>query len=257
MNNIKNTVVLYTGLLVLLFTQNSKAQVKSQNNDIWLHYVGKNRVNQKLSFTLEATMRYANGFSEKQQWFIRPSLDYQFTKKFMGSVGYTHYNTYSYGSPAMNITSIPENHYWIQGTYAYNCNDWKFTHRLRSENRLVGVAVGALNTSTNTLDYLIDSYTYRSRLRYLFLVNHPLVKNDGKTKLFALAGDEVFLNLGDYSGKTLINQNRIIAGFGYNINKNNQVQLSYIHQNIWNFKNTIQESNPTLRVSYITNLDWF
>ena len=114
--------------------------LKSQNNNVWFHYVGKNRVTEKLSFTFEATMRYANGFSEKQQWFVRPSVDYQFTKKFAGSVGYSHYNTYSYGNPAMNKTDIPEDHVWIQGTYVHNSGDFKFTHRLRDENRFVGIA---------------------------------------------------------------------------------------------------------------------
>ena len=65
-----------------LFTVNiSYGQVKESNNDIWLHYFGKNMITEKFSFSFEATMRYANGFSEKQQYFIRPSVDYQFAKK--------------------------------------------------------------------------------------------------------------------------------------------------------------------------------
>ena len=55
-------------------------------------------------------------------------------------------------------------------------------------------------------------------------------------------------------GKTLLNQNRLIAGFGYPIDKQQQIQLAYIHQNIWNKTNTIEEVNPTVRLSYLTNL---
>jgi hypothetical protein len=66
----------------------------------------------------------------------------------------------------------------------------------------------------------------------------------------------MFLNIGSNAGKTFFNQNRIIAGLGYNLNGNHQLQLNYIHQKIWNFSNTIQEINPTLRVSYMTNFDW-
>ncbi|MEQ3661553.1 MAG: DUF2490 domain-containing protein [Flavobacterium sp.] len=90
----------------------------------------------------------------------------------------------------------------------------------------------------------------------MFLANYALTKVDDKTKLFAVVGDEMFLNIGSNAGKTLFNQNRIIAGLGYNINLNHQLQLNYIHQNIWNFSNTIQEINPTVRMSYITNFDW-
>lgn len=96
-------------------------------------------ITEKFSFSFEASMRYTNGFSEKQQYFIRPSVDYQFTKKFMGSVGFSHYNTYSYGSPAMNKISIPENHFWIQGTFVHISGQLKITHRLRDEFRYVGV----------------------------------------------------------------------------------------------------------------------
>lgn len=241
-------------LLCVLSAISLNAQaVKSQNNDVWFHYAGKNKLSEKLSFTFEATMRYANGFSEKQQWFVRPSIDYQFTKKLSGSVGYSHYNTYSYGDPAMNKTDIPEDHIWVQGTYVHNLGDFKFTHRLRDENRFVGIAKYDIVSS----EYEIDRYEYRNRLRYMFLVNYPLLKKDNQTKLSVFFGDEMFLNIGKNAGKTLFNQNRIIAGLGYNLNAQHQVQLSYIHQNIWNFGNTIQETNPTVRISYLTTFDWY
>jgi deoxycytidylate deaminase len=57
-------------------------------------------------------------------------------------------------------------------------------------------------------------------------------------------------------GATLLNQNRIIAGVGYNIDTHNQLQLSYIHQKIWNFPDTIEENNPTVRLSYYTNFSF-
>lgn len=240
-------------LLSVLFGVSLRAQtVKSQNNDIWLHYVGKNNLNEKWAFTLEATMRYANGFSEKQQWFVRPSVDYQFAKHFSTSVGYSHYNTYSYGNPAMNKTETPEDHVWIQGTYVHNSGDFKFTHRLRNEHRFVGIA----KYEVETANYEIDTYEYRNRLRYLFLANYPLLKKDNQVKLSGLLGNEAFINIGTNAGKTLFNQNRVIAGLAYNFNSHHQFQVSYIYQHIWNFSNTIQESNPTIRVSYLTNFDW-
>jgi hypothetical protein len=245
-----NFLVALIGLLGILLPTVSSAQTKTSNNDVWFHYVGKNLLTKKLSFTLEATMRYANGVLEKQQYFVRPSFDYQFTKKFNGSIGYSHYNTYVYGSPALNKTDIPENHVWIQGTFVYTKGKFKFTHRLRDENRFVGIAV------KNGTDYSIDHYEYRNRLRYMFLMNYTLTKKEEKVKLFGIVGNEAFFNLGSNAGKTFFNQNRIIGGLGYNIDKNQQIQLSYIHQNIWNYTNTFQESNPTLRISYITNLDF-
>lgn len=248
-------------LVCSLSTRSYSQTVHSSNGDIWLHYFGKNMLTKKLSFTFEGTFRFANGFSQKQQYFVRPSLDYQFTKHMMGSVGYSHYLTYVYGSPAINKIPVPENHVWLQAQFTHQLGDLKVTNRLRDEFRYVGVAVKDAEGK-----YSINRYANRNRFRYMLLMNYPIVKNDKKaTKLFGILGDEVFLNIGSISktpnvdknaGATLLNQNRLIAGFGYNINPHHQVQLSFINQNIWNFPNTIEERNPTVRLSYYTNFSF-
>lgn len=251
MTKCNNFIVNLLVLIGFLLPNFSGAQTKTSNNDVWFHYFGKNKLTEKVSFSFEATMRYANGLSEKQQYFVRPSIDYQFTNFFTGSAGYSHYNTYSYGSPSLNKISIPENHFWIQGTFIHSSGKLKITHRLRDEFRYVGIPAMQSNG-----DLAIDHYDYRNRMRYMLLFNYPLIKNEDVTKLFALFGDEVFMNIGSNAGKTFLNQNRLIGGFGYNFDKNHQIQLSYIHQNIWNFSNTLHESNPTIRMSYITNFDF-
>lgn len=248
---LKNGLLFFIWIVSIFACDTSNAQEKTSNNNIWFHYFGKNMLSEKFSFSFEATIRYANGFSEKQQYFVRPSFDYQITKKFMGSVGYSHYLTYSYGDPSLTEIPIPENHVWIQGTFIHNHKELKIIHRLRDEFRFVGV------TSVNSQGNLeVVDNVYRNRLRYMLLLNYPLLKQNESTKLFALLGDEVFMNLGSNTGKTFLNQNRFIGGFGYNFNKYQQIQLSYIHQHIWNYSNTLQESNPTIRLTYVTNFDW-
>ncbi len=230
-----------------------KGQTVSHNNNLWLHYLGKTMLGKKLSVTLEGSMRYTDWGNQKQQWFIRPSVDYKFNKHFTGSIGYTHYTTYSYGNPAMFKTQIPEDHFWLQGTFSHQTGQLKISNRLRDENRLVGIPVSVTDSASGQTTYKIDHYQYRNRFRYMLLLTYPILKKENETVLFAVLGDEAFLNIGKVSGATLFNQNRIIAGFGYNINKKNQVQLNYIHQNIWNYTNTIVENNPSIRLSYINN----
>lgn len=248
----KNIIRLRTVVLLLMIFYKGHSQEISNNTNVWLHYSGKNKFSEKLSFTLEGTMRYADGFSEKQQWFVRPSIDYQFSKSFGASIGYTYCDTYVYGEIPMNKITIPEQNIWLQGTFTHNVKDLKFIHRLRDENRFVGIA--ALN---NKGEFEIANYEYRNRLRYMFLLNQPLIKKDGKAKVFAVLGDEVFVNIGVKDAKTLVQQNRVIGGFGYNFDAHHQIQINYIHQNIWNLKNTLIEDNPTIRISYITNFDWY
>lgn len=248
-----NTIVrVRTVVLFLMIFLKGYTQQTSNNTNVWLHYSGKNKLTEKVSFTLEATLRYTDGFSQKQQWFVRPSLDYQFSKSFVASVGYTYYDTYVYGEIPMNKITIPEHHGWLQGTFTHNAKDLKFTHRLRDENRFVGIS--EMNSQG---DFEITKYEYRNRLRYMFLLNQPLSKKDGEVKIFAVLGDEVFVNVGVKDAETLVQQNRIIGGLGYNFDAHHQIQVNYIHQNIWNLKNTIMENNPTIRISYITNFDWY
>jgi hypothetical protein len=88
------------------------------------------------------------------------------------------------------------------------------------------------------------------------MLNFPVLKHDKNTVINGFVGDEAFINIGKNAGATLFNQNRLIIGFGYVMSKNSQIQLSYVKQQIWNFTDTIEEINPTLRISYLTNLDF-
>jgi hypothetical protein len=238
-------------MLLALSMSASQAQVQSHNNDIWFHYMGKFMVAKKTSVSFEGVMRFANGFSEKQQFFLRPTIDYQFTKHFQGSLGYSYYKTFVYGSPSLNKIPIPEDHIFLQGLFTHQFGDLKLTNRLRDEQRWVGLA----SISPGTTEYKINDYVYRNRLRYMLLASYPIIKKGKSPLLSVIVGDEAFFNIGKKSGKTLMNQNRVILGLGYQIDPHQQVQVSFIQQKIWNFSNTLEETNPTVRFSYITNIN--
>ena len=239
--------------ILSIFSNSLYAQTISHNNDIWLHYFGKFNLKGRSAVSFEATSRYANGFSEKQQYFVRPSFDYKFSKNLTASLGYSHYKTYVYGEPAINKIPVPENHVWLQATISSQISKLKITNRLRDENRWVGIA----GKENNSNDLSIIDYTYRNRIRHMILANYPIAKISNKYQLSAIAGDEAFYNVGKNAGATLMNQNRIIGGMGLTTNPHLQFQLAYIHQHIWNFSNTIRESNPTIRLSVYTNVDLF
>ena len=238
------------------------AQTISHNQNAWLHYVGTFHLTKKTSTTFEATMRYTNGFTEKQQYFIRPSFDYQLNKYITGSIGFTHYTTYVYGSPAINKRPTPENHVWLQFVSAHQVGSIKLTNRLRNEFRFVGIATPTVTNPLSQDDYVIQDYTFRDRFRYMFLATVPLYRMKNQQKVVGILGDEAFINIGKLGsdvtknevGNTRMNQNRIISGLGYIFNARCQVQVAYIHQTIWNFPNTIRESNPTVRTTLITKI---
>lgn len=251
----------YIFVFLYVIVSSTFAQTVSHNENIWLHYVGKFSMTKKASTTLETTMRYANGFSEKQQYFIRPSFDYQLNKHLVGSIGLTHYTTYVYGNSAINKTATPEDHIWLQGVFTHQVGNIKLTNRLRNEFRFVGIATPTKPTPVNQDDYVIHDYRFRDRFRYMFLATFPVYKENNQSKVIGIVGDEAFVNMGylgtdvnkNEVGNTWMNQNRILAGIGYVFNPHYQIQVAYVHQTIWNFPNTIRESNPTVRTTLVTS----
>ena len=72
--------------LALLAIGGSFAAQQINHNDLlWLHYLGRNKVSDHLSIGLEATLRLANHLDQKQQYFIRPFVDYQCTPNLVAS----------------------------------------------------------------------------------------------------------------------------------------------------------------------------
>lgn len=228
MKRFNKSTIISLGLLSLVM--NIHAATQSDNYNFWLHYFGKLHFHRKWSLSFETSVRYTDWGKQYQQWLARPSVDYTINKHFTGSIGYSHYKTFTYGSPAMFKSPIEEAHIWEQISSKHSLNQWTLNNRLRDENRFIGA-----------------DKTYRKRLRYMMLWSYPVINK----KLNLLLGNEVFLNIGNYSGKSLMNQNRVIVGFSWLYNPTFQIQLSYIHQNIWNYNNSIFENNPTLRLSIL------
>lgn len=217
-------------LIVICYCINGEASTKTVNNNLWIHYIGKIQIKPKWSFTIETTDRHTDWGKQHQQWFVRPSIDHVINTHFTASIGYSHYKTFSYGNPAMFKTPLEEDHIWGQLSSKHAIKKWTVSNRLRDENRFIG-----------------PDQTYRNRMRYMLMINYPLISK----KLHLQFGDEAFFNVGSYSGKSVMNQNRIIAGFAWFYRPNFQIQLNYIHQNIWNYNNTIFEINPTIRLSIL------
>lgn len=233
---------------LLLFSAPAIAQLESVNSNAWLHYMGSFNLNPKYGVSLEATHRMSNFTQDFQQFFVRPSFDYKLKSNLTASLGYTYVLTGVYGSPAMNKRNMPENHVWLQGSIQNKIGKVSITNRLRNENRFVGIA--SPNLEINDVDY-------RNRMRYMLLASLPIVQLNNSQSLNGIIGNEIFLNVGENAGATLVNQNRVIAGLGYKLNGSNQIQLAYILQNIWNYGNTIKEDNSTLRLSYVSSLKLF
>jgi Protein of unknown function (DUF2490) len=136
----------------------------------------------------------------------------------------------------------------------------RFDTRLRYEFRWIGQNQDVANKS-----FLyggdFSTTTFRERFRFQLKttipLNHP--KMDDKTWYFQ-AYDEIFVGVGKNVANTnLFDQNRILAGFGYKINKFMAFEASYMQQSIYRFNNATKDNvdlNNILQLNIaVTNVD--
>jgi hypothetical protein len=75
-----------------------------------------------------------------------------------------------------------------------------------------------------------NGYNYNFRVRYNFSFFIPLKGKELIAKTpFAAIGNELFLNFGDRVVYNTFDQNRLFAGFGYQISSHLNAQLGYMN----------------------------
>lgn len=67
--------------------------------------------------------------------------------------------------------------------------------------------------------------------------------------------DEVFLGFGKRIGKNVLDQNRFITAFGYQFNKDFNIQLDYLNQCMIKADGMHMEGNHTIWSCVVYNLD--
>lgn len=101
-----------------------------------------------------------------------------------------------------------------------------------------------------------SSTTQKERFRYQLKAILLLGKEKMEDKTwYCQASNELFVNIGEQVANTnLLDQNRVLIGLGYRINKNFSVEAGYMQQAIFRFTNSSKNNvdlNNILQLNFI------
>ena len=227
------------------------------NSNLWITHWGDHRLSEHWSFHTEGHWRRADLGKNWQQFLLRPAVNYHVNEHLMFTVGYSYYTNYAYGEYPIRFSNWEHNVY-EQVQLSNSFGRLKITHRFRLEQRFLA-KIRTSESDPNGTE--LERYVYQSRVRYRVGLTVPLGKHEKiEPGVFsANVYDEVFLNFGDTERLDHIQQNRVSALLGYQVNKPLNLMLGYLLQTIQRPSaaagSDLVEMNSTVHLALVYNLD--
>ena len=232
-------------LLLFAFFLSTPTQAQTEiygDNDVWFLLLNKVDFSEKWSFLNETHLRRHRWLEQKEQFLIRPAIDYAFNTSVTATVGYTYIRTYAYGEYPLPM-SVPENNIWEQITLSHKITEQvNISHRYRIEHRWIGNI-----EQRGTAPPEIDGTRFTQRFRYRLTANFPIVKTEEGTRLYGHIFDEIWFNLRDELHVMNFDRNWLYLGVGYHFSPDLRLEVAFLDQWINQSANNRYEHNPTLQ----------
>lgn len=252
--------ILSSSLFLVFFCIGAFAQthrIADPNTNLWVSHWGDQRFHTHWSFHTEGHWRRTDLGARWQQLLLRPAINFHLNDQVLITQGYSYYINYPYSTYPIRFQNW-EHHLWQQIQLTQAIGRVRVQHRFRLEERFIA----RLKADTDDPSHgVFDAYGYQNRFRYRVWVTVPLGGHDKVAPgvFSANVYDEVFLNFGDPTRLDHINQNRISALLGYQVNKELNVLVGYLHQTIQRpgaaAGTDLLELNSTLHLALVYNLD--
>ena len=206
--------VLLLTVVYLSFVSLTVAQTKNvtKKDKQWLQYYNTIKLNNSWIIKSDGGFRWENRFENNSQYIIRTGLAYKIMPKMQVLLGIAHLGFYN--NDELSRREIrPYQEFTINDLYG----KLKIQHRYRLEERYFST----INSSATSFNY---------RFRYRIYVTFPIVdfsEEEKSSKLFLNLGDEIFINAGKDIVYNIFNQNRVLLGTTYQLNKNFSFTFTY------------------------------
>jgi len=175
----------------------------------WLLLNVRSQISEKFSTNLILQKRYHEFIENEQIAFGLFGINYLISRKMTVTAGYGYFESKPFFKPD-NFSTTYENRIYEQFSYNEKIKRLQINQRFRLEQRWI-------NRAGNT-DF---KSRFRTRLWLRYPINHKeMVSNT----LFLTSFDEIMFNLqGD-----AFNQNRLLGGLGYQVNKDIRFESGYL-----------------------------
>jgi hypothetical protein len=208
------------------------------NGGAWAMYFGDHPISPKWNVHLEGQWRRMGPFTRWEQLLLRPAITYKLNPKVWVTGGYAYVQSYRYGDFPVSET-FPEHRLYQELLLRTPIGKVGFDQRYRFEERFVELT----NAQGRTGDW-----QYRNRFRAFYRATIPTPN----PKLYITFYVEPFLPLSPNRGPSNIEQNRSYGALGIRLNKENRVELGYLHQFIQQRNGRVNEHNHLLQIGWFS-----
>ncbi|MGH1436861.1 MAG: DUF2490 domain-containing protein [Lewinella sp.] len=210
------------------------AQTVTQLNSWWT-YSGNHRISEKFSLHTLYSFRRNDFVKNWQQSLLRLGVNYHYSGKLTGTLGYDDVINYPYGEQPI----------------AHRTKERRLYEQVSLKDKVGVVGI----TQTYRLEQrFVSRQNTRNRVRCRLALEVPLQQAD-KNKLFLSLFNEIFINVGQAADNHYFDQNWIYGGLGYRLNKNSAVNVGYMNQYLVKTDNVHIENNHTLQVGLSYSFD--
>lgn len=209
-------------LLAVSFSTSSAQTIEKHIHDreqLWLGYFNQTRLTNKIGLWFDMHYRMTDNFVDRPfQVLLRPALTYFIKDNLRINVGYAFAEHFPI--KGMN-TPRTEHRPWQQV--------W-WNQRPRGVTTIQSIRLEQRYNEKITDDTKQEGYHYNFRVRYNFSFLIPLKGQELTPRSsFLSISDEIFLNFGDAILYNTFDQNRLFAGFGYQLTSHLNAQLGYMN----------------------------
>jgi len=214
----------------------AQPRVNDANFHGWWVYAGDHPVSDRWGAHLEAQWRRHDGGLRPQQLLLRPALNYRWNGRVTLSAGYAYVNTSRYGDyPA--ASAFGEHRIYQQALARHAAGRIEVQHRGRLEQRWLERTGGPWG------------WRYQNRVRYMARASTPISE-----AWFAVAANEIFLNIRPLDGVSPFDQNRAFAGLGKKLGRHSRFEAGYMQQTLLQRSRRVMEWSHTLHFGLYSTL---
>ncbi len=207
------------GLLVLVaFTFSSdgfgQSKTVTKGNRQWVHYYNQTKVAEKWAIQLDGGYRWENDFLEASQYLVRIAGGYKIASGLTLAAGFGYWGSYTNSK-----ITVDEWRPHQELRYKRASSKLGISSRIRLEQRFI--------EANDNNDRQFSRFNWR--FRYYIGISVPVKQFAGTQDraLRFLIGDELFINAGKEIVYNIFDQNRLLIGPEFQLNRNLAFSLIY------------------------------
>ena len=216
----------------------------------WYLYFGDHPISPSWAVHLEGQYRRQGIGQRWEQLLLRPGVKYTFGHGLSGMVAYTYFRNYPFegGSLGDPTTTGPQPEHRLLEEFQVKHKlggggekAIELAHRFRAEQRWQG---------TSTIGIGTTDWEFGERARYRLTDDIPFRwSTEGARPDYVSVYNEIFVNFGPHGGDNALDQNRTYGAVGWNLDKNFQIELGYLHNYMPTPSGVVGEHNHALQIT--------